>query len=91
MAKCEQSNFPLLDEILHQCINSGVSALIGVPPLAMKMVHVFQRNPTIRRMILIGGAEDGFVSFEDMLKDSGDLFNENIDVIKQITSICSLY
>ena len=42
-------------------------------------------------MILIGGAEDGFVSFEEMLKDAGDLFNENIDVIMQIISICNLH
>lgn len=69
----------LAEELTHQCVTTGVTVLIGVPMLAEKMLQVMQRVSSIRMMVLIGGNLEGFVSFEQMLADSGDLFNENID------------
>jgi 4-coumarate--CoA ligase len=70
----------------HQCNACGVSVLIGVQPMASKMLGLLQENSSIRRMILIGGFHDGFASFEDLLSDSGDLFNENINVSSSVTA-----
>jgi hypothetical protein len=67
----------------RQCKNAGVSVMISVPPLAPKLLAVCQGIPTVRGKILIGGSQEGFASMEHMLKDPGDLFNENIDVMAE--------
>ena len=67
----------------RQCKNAGVTVMISVPPLAPKLLAVCQGIPTIRAKILIGGSQEGFASMEHMLKDPGDLFNENIDVMAE--------
>jgi 16S rRNA G1207 methylase RsmC len=53
---------------------------VTTPQLAETLRQVAQLCPEIRRLIVIGNPEEGFASLEDMLQDSGDLFDENIDV-----------
>jgi hypothetical protein len=48
--------------------------------MAETLRRVSRWCPSIRRLILIGGSEEGFISIGDMLADPGDLFNEHIDV-----------
>lgn len=59
----------------------GATAIFGVSAMADHLAQVAKLCPTIRKVILLGPSQDGFASYQDMLKDSGDLFNDNIDVI----------
>ena len=56
------------------------SILIGVPAKTEIMCDVAHLCPSLQRMILVGGAEQGFTTASDMLKDPADYFNENIEV-----------
>ena len=68
---------------MRQVQLTSTSAIIGIPEMAGTMQRVAQQCASVRRMILIGrGVREGFASMGDMLNDAGDLFNENIDVIK---------
>ena len=80
-----ESIYIFAEEIAHQFQSCNTSVIVGVPVMADTMRRVAQLCPSIRKMILIGGAEEGFVSMSDMLQDSGDLFNENVHVRNQLT------
>jgi hypothetical protein len=53
---------------------------VTIPQLAGTLRQVAQLCPEIRRLIVVGNPEEGFANFGEMLQDSGDLFDENIDV-----------
>ena len=59
----------------------GATVIFGVAPMAEIFQKVAQMCPSIRQVILLGPPQEGFVCFQQMLQDSADLFNENIDVI----------
>lgn len=58
----------------------GATALFGVAPMIETLKKVAELCPTIRRVIILGPPQEGVVSFQQMAQDSGDLFNENLDV-----------
>jgi hypothetical protein len=69
-----------LDEMVRQLTAVGATVIFGVAPMAELLQKVAQMCPSIRQVILLGPPMEGFVCFQQMLQDSGDLFNENIDV-----------
>lgn len=58
----------------------GATALFGVAPMAPLLKQVAQLCPTIRRVIILGPPQEGVVSFQEMVQDSGDLFDLNHNV-----------
>jgi 4-coumarate--CoA ligase len=58
----------------------GATVIFGVAPMAETFKQVARLCPTIRNVILLGPPQEGAVSFQQMAQDSGDLFNENLDV-----------
>ena len=68
------------EEIARQMQNSGATVVVTIPSMADTMREVASMCPTIRRPIVVGGAEEGFVSMREMFQDSGEYFNENIEV-----------
>ncbi|KZS19186.1 4-coumarate--CoA ligase 3 [Daphnia magna] len=68
------------EEMARQLSINGATALFGVAPMAATLKEVARLCPTIRRIILLGPPQEGIVSFQEMAQDSGDLFNENLDV-----------
>ncbi|XP_046456759.1 4-coumarate--CoA ligase 3-like [Daphnia pulex] len=70
-----------VEEIARQLQLSGATAVVTTPQLAETLRQVAKLCPEIRRLIVIGNPEEGFASIEDMFQDSGDLFDENIDII----------
>ncbi len=69
-----------VEEIARQLQLSGATVVVTIPQLAGTLRQVAQLCPEIRRLIIVGKPEEGFATFGEMLQDSGDLFNENIDV-----------
>ncbi len=69
-----------VEEIARQFQLSGATAVVTTPQLAETLRQVAKLCPELRRLIVLGNPEEGFASLEDMFQDSGDLFNENIDV-----------
>ncbi|KAK4037209.1 hypothetical protein OUZ56_029248 [Daphnia magna] len=67
-------------EIARQLSTVGATAVFGVAPMAELLKQVAQLCPSVRRVILLGPPQEGFVCFQEMLQDSGDLFNENVDI-----------
>lgn len=59
----------------------GAKVLYGVAPMADTLRQVAQLCPSVRKVILYGERHDGFVSYQDMMQDGGDLFNDNLEVI----------
>ena len=70
-----------VEEIARQLQLSGATVVVTIPPLAGTLRQVAQLCPEIRRLIVVGKPEEGFATFGEMLQDSGDLFNENFNVI----------
>lgn len=68
------------EEIARQMQNSGATVVITIPSMADTMREVASLCPAIRRLIVVGGAEEGFVSMREMFQDSGEYFNENIEI-----------
>ncbi|XP_057379390.1 uncharacterized protein LOC130701426 [Daphnia carinata] len=68
------------EEMARQLSINGATALFGVAPMAATLKEVARLCPTIRRVILLGPPQEGIVSFQEMAQDSGDLFNENLDI-----------
>jgi hypothetical protein len=56
------------------------TCLFGVSEMAETLKAVAQLCPTIRRVILFGPNQDGCVSYQEMMQDSGDRFNDTIKV-----------
>ena len=59
------------EEIARQMQNSGASVIVTIPQLANTMREVASLCPTIRRLIIAGGPEEGFASLFEMFRDSG--------------------
>ena len=74
------SFFCFVEEIARQMENSGATVVVTFPMMVDTMRQVAQKCPSIRRMIVLGSAE-GFVSLKDMLHDSGEYFDDNIEVL----------
>jgi len=68
-----------IEEIARQMQGSETTVLVCIPQMAEAMKEVARLCPSIRRMIVIGSAE-GFVSISDMFQDSGDFFDDNIEI-----------
>lgn len=68
------------EEIARQMQNSGTSVVVTFPQMADTIREVASMCPSIRRLIVVGGPQEGFVSLMEMFQDSGDLFDENIEV-----------
>jgi hypothetical protein len=58
----------------------GATALFGVAEMTETLKAVAQLCPTIQRVILLGPTQEGCVSYQDMMQDSADMFNDTIDV-----------
>ncbi|EFX82657.1 hypothetical protein DAPPUDRAFT_316478 [Daphnia pulex] len=69
-----------VEEIARQMQLSGATVVVTIPQLAGTLRQVAQLCPEIRRLIIIGQPEEGFATFGEMLQDSGDLYDENINV-----------
>ena len=70
-----------VEEIARQLQLSGATVVVTIPQLAGTLRQVAQLCPEIRRLIVVGKPEEGFATFGEMLQDSGDLFNENFNVM----------
>lgn len=69
------------EEIARQMQNSGAKVIVTIPLLADTMREVARLAPNIQRLVSVGGsAVDGFVSLNQLFEDSGDLFNENLEM-----------
>uniref|UniRef100_A0A0P5EQT1 4-coumarate--CoA ligase n=1 Tax=Daphnia magna TaxID=35525 RepID=A0A0P5EQT1_9CRUS len=68
------------DEIARQMTLVEATCLFGVSEMAETLKAVAQLCPTVRRIVLLGPSQDGCVSYQDMMQDSGDLFNDNIKI-----------
>ena len=75
------------DEIARQMTLVGAKAIFGVSVMADHLKQVAQRCPTIQKIIVLGPNQEGCASYQEMMQDSGDLFNENIDVIKYLENM----
>lgn len=69
------------EEIARQLQNSGTTVVVTIPQMADTLRQVASMCPEIRRLIVVGGPVEGFVSLGEMFQDSGDLFDENIEVL----------
>lgn len=69
------------EEIARQMQNSGTSVIVTIPQMADTIRQVASMCPEVRRLIVVGGPEEGFVSLLEMFQDSGDLFDDNIEVL----------
>lgn len=58
----------------------GATAIFGVGPMVETLKEVARLCPSIRKVIVLGAPQEGTVSFQEMAADSGDLFNDNLDV-----------
>lgn len=70
------------EEIARQMQNSGTSVIVTIPQMADTIREVASMCPSIRQLIVVGEPQEGFVSLMEMFQDSGDLFNENIEVFR---------
>ena len=68
------------DEIARQLSAVGATAIFGVAPMTETLRQVAHLCPSIRQIILLGPPQEGCISFQQMVQESGDLFNENLDV-----------
>lgn len=68
------------EEIARQMQNSGAKVIVTVPLMADTIREVASMCPNIERLITVGGATDGFVTLNDLYQDSGDLFNDELEV-----------
>jgi len=68
------------EEIARQMTNSGASVVVTFPMMADTIRQVASMCPSIRRLIMIGDHHEGFVNMREMFMDSGELFDENIEI-----------
>lgn len=68
------------EEIARQLQNSGTSIVVTIPQMAETLRLVVSMCPEVRRLVVVGGPEEGFVSLREMFQDPGDLFDENMEV-----------
>ena len=79
----------VVEETVRQVEFSGASVIIGVPAFKDAIRRVAELCPTVNKKILIGGSEPGFISMMELLRDCGNLFNENLDVSTKTLSFLS--
>lgn len=58
----------------------GAKVLFGVSVMADHLKQVAQLCPSVEKIILMGPNQEGCVSYQEMMQDAGDLFNDNLDV-----------
>lgn len=68
------------EEIARQMQNSGASVIVTIPQMADTVRQVASMCPDVRRLIIVGQPEEGFVSLMQMFQDNGELFDDNIEV-----------
>lgn len=69
------------DEIARQLNLVGATAVFGVSAMANQLKQVAQLCPSIRKIILFGPTVEGCVSYQELIaQETGDLFNDNLDV-----------
>lgn len=59
----------------------GAKVLFGVSMMADHLKQVAQLSPSVEKIILMGPIQDGCASYQEMIQDTGDLFNDNLEVI----------
>ena len=74
-----------VEEIARQFQLSDATVVVTIPQLAGTLRQVAELCPAIRRLIVLGNPQVGFATFGEMLQDSGDLFDQNIDVCNFIS------
>ncbi len=77
---------PFPEEIARQMNLVGAKAIFGVSVMADHLKQVAQLCPSIQKVILLGPNQEGCASYQEMMQDTGDLFNDNIDVSNLIDS-----
>lgn len=68
------------EEIARQMQNSNAKAIVTVPLLADTIQEVASKCPNLKHLITVGAAHDGFITMNDMYQDSGEYFNDNLEV-----------
>ena len=68
------------EEIARQLQNSDATVVVTVPQMAETLLQVRKLCPKIRRLIIFGAQQEGFASLMEMLQDTGDLFDDEIEV-----------
>ena len=61
---------------------SGAAAIVTIPMMAETIRKVAAMCPNVRQLIMIGDQHEGFASLREMFQDSGEYFDDNIDVMK---------
>lgn len=61
---------------------TGARVLFGVSMMADHLKQVAQLCPSVEKIILVGPNQEGCLSFHEMVQDTGDFFNDNLDVSK---------
>ena len=69
-----------VEEIARQLQLSGATVVVTIPQLAGTLRQVAQLCPEIRRLIVVVNPKEGFSTIGELLQDSGDIVDENIDV-----------
>lgn len=66
-------------------LNTKAKVIIGIPQMAEALRALANKCPQLKRIIVLGPPQEGLVSFQEMLADPGDLFQETLPVIKHQT------
>ena len=61
---------------------SGAAAIVTIPMMAETIRKVAAMCPNVRQLIMIVDQHEGFASLREMFQDSGEYFDDNIDVMK---------
>ena len=69
------------EEIARQLQNSDATVTVTILQMAETVRRAADLCPKIRRLIVVGGPQEGFASLMEMFHDPGDLFNDNIEVL----------
>jgi len=68
------------EEIARQMNMSGAAAIVTIPQMAETIRKVAAMCPNVRQLIMIGDQHEGFASLREMFQDSGEYFDDNIDI-----------
>ncbi|KAK4303287.1 hypothetical protein Pmani_024672 [Petrolisthes manimaculis] len=68
------------EEIAHQLANSGASAVVTNKVLLPKIKDASKIYKSIRHIIVSGHAEENLISMENLLKDDGKAFPQNVQI-----------
>ncbi|KAK8743688.1 hypothetical protein OTU49_001211, partial [Cherax quadricarinatus] len=71
------------DEIANQLNNAGASAVVTHPLLLSKVKEASKLCKNLHHIIVMGPAEEGLLSLQDLMKDDGTAFPHNIQIDPQ--------